>query len=78
MRLISSFISKLIVLNANLVINSDSNNSLNNKSIALHVTNKRLVGCRAKFGLEVEGGGIGFVDFAEAKGVGARASAFIV
>ena len=33
----------------------------------------RFVGCRAKSGLEVEGGEIGFVDFAEAEGVGNEA-----
>ena len=38
--------------------------------IALHEVNVGFVGCRAKFGLEVEGGEVGFVDFAEAEGVG--------
>ena len=33
----------------------------------------RFVGCRAKFGLEFEGGEVGFVDFAEAEGVGDEA-----
>ena len=35
----------------------------------------RFVGCRAKFGLELEGGEVGFVDFAEAEGVGDEAFA---
>ena len=38
--------------------------------IALHEANVGFVGCRAKFGLEFEGWEVGFVDFAEAEGVG--------
>ena len=38
--------------------------------VALHEANVGFVGCRAKFGLELEGGEVGFVDFAEAEGVG--------
>ncbi len=33
----------------------------------------RFVGCRAIFSLELEGGEVGFVDFAEAEGVGGEA-----
>ena len=44
--------------------------SLSTKTVAPHGTNARFVGCRAKFGLELEGGEVGFVDFAEAEGVG--------
>ena len=33
----------------------------------------KFVGCRAKFGLEFEGWEVGFVDFAEAEGVGDEA-----
>ncbi len=40
------------------------------KTVALHGANVRFVGCRAKFGLEVKGGEVGFVDFAEAEGIG--------
>ena len=43
--------------------------SLSAKTVALHRTNVRFVGCRAKLGLEFEGGEVGFVDFAEAEGV---------
>ena len=43
---------------------------LSTKTIALHGTNVRFGGCRAKFGLEFEGGEVGFVYFAEAEGVG--------
>ena len=39
---------------------------LSTKTVALHGANVRFGGCRAKFGLEVEGGEVGFVDFAEA------------
>lgn len=35
----------------------------------------RIVGCRAVFGSEIESGEIGFVDFAEAEGVGNEAFA---
>ena len=38
--------------------------------VALHEVNVGFVGCRAKFGLELEGREVGFVDFAEAEGVG--------
>ena len=44
--------------------------SLTTKIVDLHVANVRFVGFRAKFGLELEGGEVGFVDFAEAEGVG--------
>ena len=47
--------------------------SLSTKTVALHGANVRFVGCRAKFGLEIEGGEVGFVDFAEAEGVGDEA-----
>ena len=40
------------------------------KTVALHGANVRFVGDRAKFGLKFEGGEVGFVDFAEAEGVG--------
>ena len=30
----------------------------------------KFVGCRAKFGLELEGREVGFVDFAEVEGIG--------
>ena len=44
--------------------------SLSAKTVALHGANARFVGCRAESGLEVEGWEVGFVDFAEAEGVG--------
>ena len=49
--------------------------SLSTKTVALHGANVRFVVCRAKFGLELEGGEVGFVDFAEAEGVGDEAFA---
>ena len=48
---------------------------LSTKTVALHRANVRFVGYRAKFGLELEGGEVGFVDFAEAEGVGDEAFA---
>ena len=53
-------------------------NSLSNKTVALHEANVRFARCRADWetdgrGLEVEGGEVGFVDFAEAEGVGDEA-----
>ena len=47
--------------------------SLSAKTVALHGTNASFVGRRAKSGLEVEGWEVGFVDFAEAEGVGDEA-----
>ena len=44
--------------------------SLSTKIVALHRANVIFVGSRAVFGSEVEGGEVGFVDFAEAEGVG--------
>lgn len=41
--------------------------------VALHEANVGFIGCRAKFCLELEGGEVGFVDFAEAAGVGDEA-----
>ena len=47
--------------------------SLSTKTVACHGANVRFAGCRAKSGLEIEGGEVGFVDFAEAEGVGDKA-----
>ena len=47
--------------------------SLSTKTVALHKANVRFVGCRAASGLEFEGEEVGFVDFAEAEGVGGEA-----
>lgn len=44
--------------------------SLSTKTVALHGANVRFVGGRAIFSLELECGEVGFVDFAEAEGVG--------
>ena len=49
--------------------------SLSAKIVALHWANVRFVVCRAKSGLEFEGGEVGFVDFAQAEGVGDEAFA---
>ena len=40
---------------------------LSTKTVALHGANVRFVVCRAKLGLELKGGEVGFVDFAEAE-----------
>ena len=49
--------------------------SLSAKTVALHEANVGFIECRAKFGLEFEGGEVGFVDFAEAECVGDEAFA---
>ena len=66
----TGFFLKEILQDTKLQRNIGFGKSLNEKTVALHEANVGFVGCKAKFGLEFEGGEVGFVDFAEAEGVG--------
>ena len=71
----TGFFLKEILQDTKLQRNIGLGKSLNEKTVALHEANVGFVGCKAKFGLEFEGGEVGFVDFAEAEGVGDEAFA---
>lgn len=66
----TGFFLKEILQDTKLQSNIGLGKSLSEKTVALQGVNVRFIGCSAVLSLELEDWEVGFVDFAEAEGVG--------